>query len=163
MVSTHSNRHGTKTYHPSYVLISTSTGHEHAAHLSSPLHRHQVALTTHHHIPPIPLQQLYHLSLSALHLQCPTLGLKSATPPFARCDKPRPPRALVPLDPETHIDPPVQLIQFSADPRHFGSKVYLVAQQLSRGGVRAECVEDGADCRGIEFLVVEDSQRGEED
>ena len=112
-------------------------------------------------IAPAVLEQLY--DLSALGLQTPLRSLKEPIPLLPPRHKPRPPLRLRPLDPETNINIPVQLVHLPPDPWHLARKVDLVAEERARGRVGAEGVEHGGDRRRGLFLVVEDGEGGEHD
>ena len=71
-----------------------------------------------------------------------------------------PPAPLPPLDPKSNIDPPLQRVQFSSDPRHLAREVDLVSQNLACSLVRAQGVEDAVHGAGGGFLVVENRQGG---
>ena len=56
------------------------------------------------------------------------------------------------------INPSVELVHLSPDPRHLVREVDLVAEELARGGRGAKGVHGGGDDGGGGLLVVEDAE-----
>lgn len=87
---------------------------------------------------------------------------KVLSPP-SLTQKPDFPCSSSPLDPEADIDLAMQLIERPGYPRHPAAKIDLVAQDLSRGFICPQCIQDAVHGCGAGFLVVDQCERRRDD
>ena len=78
-----------------------------------------------------------------------------AASPLSLTQKPYFPCSFTPFDPEADINLAMQLIERPGYPWHPAAKIDLIAQNLSRGLICPQCIQDAVHGCGAGFLVID--------